>query len=254
MARRIPDLYIEKLLLGELDDEKRRELEADPEVKRRTAELEASNRQILDQYDPDTMARQIRARFEREHAEEQKRRTIIPFRPRAVALVAAAALVMAVSGVAIFRTTALADQHLTDTVRMKGLEPHLLIYRQANGESELLSDGATASAHDLIQVGYVAGQHEYGMIFSIDGRGVITVHFPESPSGPLRLEQDGETHLSYAYELDDAPEFERFYLLSSPRRFDRALGYEVAEQIAATGSVDLPESFHLYAFTLRKQE
>jgi hypothetical protein len=254
VARRIPDLYIEKLLLGELDDDKRRELESDPEVKRRVSELEASNQQVLKQYDPATMARQIQARYDRAHGGEKKGPRIIPFRPRAVALVAAAALVMAVSGVAIFRSTAVPDQHRPDTVRMKGLEPHLRIYRKADGESELLSDGAVASARDLIQVGYVAGSHEYGMIFSIDGRGVVTVHFPESPAGSLRLEQDGETHLSYAYELDDAPDFERFYLLSSPQSFDLALGYQIADEIATTGSVDLPEAFRLFAFTVRKQE
>ena len=51
----------------------------------------------------------------------------------------------------------------------------------------------------------------------------VTLHYPESPNGSTALEPKGV--LPSAYELDDAPEFERFVLVTSkePVQVERVL-------------------------------
>ena len=59
---RIPDLFIEKLLLDELPKHKKEELLKDPQVQRRVAELKAANQRILEVYPAGEMAQAIRLR------------------------------------------------------------------------------------------------------------------------------------------------------------------------------------------------
>jgi hypothetical protein len=53
---RVPDLFIEKLLLDELPKRKKEELLKDPKVQRRVAELKAANQRILEEYPPGEIA------------------------------------------------------------------------------------------------------------------------------------------------------------------------------------------------------
>jgi hypothetical protein len=46
--RQVPDILIEQLLLGELPEARARQLRGDPQVRARIAELQASNREILE--------------------------------------------------------------------------------------------------------------------------------------------------------------------------------------------------------------
>jgi hypothetical protein len=46
------------------------------------------------------------------------------------------------------------------------------------------------------------------------------LHFPRSPEHATRLSSGGAQLLPYAYELDDAPRFERFYFVTSRQTID----------------------------------
>ena len=76
----------------------------------------------------------------------------------------------------------------------------------------------------MLQLSYTAGEAKYGVIFSVDGRGSITWHMPAGYRGGSRsapaLDAQGQVVLPSAYELDDAPAFERFFLVYSSVPFD----------------------------------
>jgi hypothetical protein len=105
-----------------------------------------------------------------------------------------------------------------ETERVKGQHPYLTIYRKTAQGFERLRDRSAAAPGDRIQIGYVAAGKPYGMIFSIDGNGVLTVHFPvedASGDGATKLETNGEHLLPESFELDEAPRYERFYFITS---------------------------------------
>jgi hypothetical protein len=65
---RVPDILVEQLLLGELPEAQARQLRADPLIRARMAELEASNREILERYPPEVMVKRIGWRLEKQAA------------------------------------------------------------------------------------------------------------------------------------------------------------------------------------------
>lgn len=102
--------------------------------------------------------------------------------------------------------------------RAKGLLPELHMYRKRGDDAERLSMSSTLRAHDVVQLGYVAAGFQHGVLLSIDGAGNVTLHFPSEPSASTKLEPgQGEHMLESAYELDDAPAFERFFFVASPQ-------------------------------------
>jgi hypothetical protein len=58
------------------------------------------------------------------------------------------------------------------------------------------------------------------VILSIDGRGTVTLHLPESQEKSTKLESGKQFLLPSAFELDDAPNFERFFFLISESPID----------------------------------
>ncbi len=128
----------------------------------------------------------------------------------------------------------------SDLTRPKGGAPGLSIYKKVASGSLELRDGSPAFAGDVLQIKYGAGAARYGAIFSLDGRGTITRHLPPA-AGPAttgskapRLAPEGAA-LGSAYELDDAPGFERFFLISSASDFDLSQASEALRALAATG-------------------
>ena len=125
-------------------------------------------------------------------------------------------------------------------IRLKGAQSRLVLFRQIERGAEAaerLREGALVRPGDVLQVSYIAAGASDGVILSIDGRGVLTQHFPppQAPSAATRLVQGGAIPLTSAYELDDAPAFERFFFVTSsgptPLRVD--LVTRAAEALAA---------------------
>jgi hypothetical protein len=81
-----------------------------------------------------------------------------------------------------------------------------------------LASGAGAHPRDRLQLSYVPGEARYGVLLSVDGRGGVTLHLPREPgmAAPLGA---GEVLLPDAYELDDAPGFERFFFVHAGTPF-----------------------------------
>ncbi|MEO7733927.1 MAG: hypothetical protein ABIY55_23385, partial [Kofleriaceae bacterium] len=103
-----------------------------------------------------------------------------------------------------------------DGTRVKGAA-RLLVFRQAGAQIEQLEQDTVVRAGDLIQLRYNAGGQRFGLIASIDGAGVVTLHFPvreDAPPEATAVPPDTAT-LPDAYALDDAPRFERFVFITA---------------------------------------
>lgn len=282
---RVPALLVERLALGELDASeaaavRRRLAEAGEEG--RLEALARSDDAIREAYPPAEMAAAIARRagglsnrsvlFDRSDPSD----LADPSAPLAAApwwrspwALALPAVVVAALIVALLPAAPPAPSPLgvptggsgapgETGLRAKGLLPHLQVYRQRAGREEQLRDGAPAKAADLIQLKIVAAAARYAAIVSIDGRGAVTRHFPEAGDRAGALGGDGAEPLPHAYELDDAPAFERFVLVSGDRPFAVGAVEAAARALAAdadrarVGPLALPEGLKQSSFTLTK--
>ena len=142
-------------------------------------------------------------------------------------------------------------------VLIKGQEPHLLVYRQCQTSFEPLTESAVASRGDLVQIRYVAAGYTYGVILSVDGRGKVTLHFPAAAAEATDLKSAGEVALPYAFELDDAPGYERFYFVvaKAPLAVQDILAKAAAlgqQEGAAALQRQLPPKTLVATMTIRK--
>jgi len=112
------------------------------------------------------------------------------------------------------------------------------------GESEIpLSDQAVLGEGNTVQLAYTAPAGEcYGVIFSIDGRSEVTMHYPYRTGQSPVLVSGKRTFLSEAYTLDDAPFYEIFVMVVSGKPLNVEAVLSEAQNIAKTedlASVDL---------------
>lgn len=256
---RIPDWQLERYALGELPPERlaaiRARLDTDPALAARLAALRADDQAFLGAWPPARVVPGLEARSAARESGAAWWRLgwIVP------------ALAMA----AVFVVTRpapeppLTDAHTTATPpeehgRVKGVSPELRVYRNTGGRVERLAGGAAAHAGDLLQLGYVAAGAAYGVVVSIDGNGVVTDHAQGPDGDALALDRSGEVPLVSAYELDAAPRFERFFLVTSDAPFDAAVVRAAAEDLAAdpasaTAPLDLPAPLAQTSLTLMKE-
>lgn len=114
-----------------------------------------------------------------------------------------------------------AANHQNQTIFNENQKTEMYLYRKNSYGVQLLEDGDFAKNGDIIQITYSPGKNEYGIIFSIDGNGNITRHFPEKSWESERLSHEkSEIPLDFSYELDNAPNFECFVMVSSKNQFD----------------------------------
>lgn len=110
-------------------------------------------------------------------------------------------------------------------------------------------------AGDLVRVGYRAAGRGFGVIVSVDGRGSVTVHLPGRGDQAAALAGGDTVLVHHAYQLDDAPRFERFHFVTAGAPFAVATVVDAARRAALTaGASELPlaPSFEQATFLLRK--
>lgn len=221
------DWQLERLAQGELDPAQARALEerlGPEQTRERLAALEASNQEILAKLPPEVVAASIR------------RRQAEGARSRRAPLLLMAFVPLAALGVwaAVPRQASLMGE-ATEETRVKGAA-RLLVYRASGNGQQLtrLAESARVRPHDMIQLAYTAGEAKYGAVLSVDGRGVVTVHLPLAGDAPVALAATGEVRLPRSYELDDAPGFERFFLVSAPKPFSLSEVVDAARALART--------------------
>jgi hypothetical protein len=99
--------------------------------------------------------------------------------------------------------------------------PELAVYLKDN-EEILLDNHALLSEGSTVQLAYTTppGAERYGVIFSIDGRSVLTTHYPYWKGQSSILVSGKRTFLDEAYTLDDAPGYEVCVMVVSDEPLD----------------------------------
>lgn len=230
-SRDVPPLHLEQLAHGELSPERAAIVRAQlgPDADARVAAILASDRDILTTHPPATIAAAIH------------HRATPPSRARKLWL-AAPALACAALALLVLRpgpdqavpeptTGSLAPP---DEVRIKGLEPRLVLHRQTGDTAAELTAPATAKPRDVLQVSYIAAGAAHGVILSLDGNALVTLHHPAGTADSTALRQDGAVRLPHAYELDDAPRFERFVFVTADAPLSVVDILTAARALAAT--------------------
>jgi hypothetical protein len=262
---RVPDWLLERVALDQVPpgqaDELARRMAADPTAAARLAALRASNQEILAALPPAQVAAEVerRRRLAEVAAAAPRPRTWIAA-SGAMAAAVAVLVMLLVPG----KRDVTSEIDAAGEERAKG-DPHLVIHRKRGDEAQRLERDAQVRAGDLLQIAYVAAGRAHGVIFSIDGAGVVTLHHPAASGGSTALVGKGVVELAHSYELDDAPDFERFFLVTpapgSPSGaldvtaiLDRAEALARDKQAARSAPIDLPDSMQQWSFPLRKEQ
>src|SRR5215203_4846910 len=214
--RPVPDILLEQYRLDELQPADaarvRAALAADPAVGERLAALEMSDQAIGQLYPPETFADRVRPVSEASPRRRGTgRRWVLPL----VLTAAAVTVALAVPAMISDRAAPGVDNESPtgEGNRIKALRPALVVYRRTDRGSETLADGAVARPGDVVRLGYVPADRTYGVIVSVDTRGTITQHLPQSGSRAVTLAHERMNLLATAYALDEVQGWERFYFV-----------------------------------------
>jgi hypothetical protein len=262
MSEHLSDYWLERYALRELPEKKMKKihrlLETQDGLRQRLEDIQASNTAVLGQYPSGRQAAQIQEKFEARSRVTAARQPNPALRWALPGTTLAAAAVL---GLCLLPGNFFPWQRAGaggDTTRLKGMETGLTIYRQQAAAAELLQPYAYAQRGDLLQIGYVSVLEPYGVILSLDGRGTVTLHYPESARAIPKLQTRRKALLPKAYELDDAPAFERFFLVTSSSPFSPETVLQAARALAKNPqrafSDDLPlnRTWRQYSLVIQK--
>ena len=164
--------------------------------------------------------------------------------------------------------------YATSDDRMKGTSAgensaELSVYLKGNaaGKEIKLTDQAGIQTGNTIQLAYRVQPDDsgerYGVIFSIDGRSSVTMHYPYSPGQSTQLISGKAVPLDEAYTLDDAPDYEIFFLVVGDKPLEvksvldtaRRLALQIAgkPQEALRRGMVVFKGYELTVLTLRKE-
>lgn len=230
-----PAWLVERLAAGELPDAKAHELQARVELQDQLQQIAQSNAELLAQHPPAQVARELERRLGVITKAPRKRRVWLP---------AAAAACCAVM---FWLARPREDPGASEQIAVRGLEPHLIVFRKTKSGAERLTDRTRVRAGDMLQLAYVAAGSKYGVIASIDGRGTVTLHLPERADTAVRLLDQGQSALPHAFELDDTPGSERFVFVSADQPFPTQLAID-----ALRASAQLDNRYRISEIALEK--
>jgi hypothetical protein len=258
---RVPDWKLERYLVGELPapemESVREAADSDSTVRQRLEQLQLSNQDILRHYPAEWMTRQIVARGQLAASAPRTSATLFG---RFGSLPKLAAVAVALTVVLLVFLPRQLDRTFKDgttvETRFKGSVPSLVLYRKLPSGAERLSEGSLARPGDTVQIAYWGVGGHYGVILSLDGRGVVTLHLPARGSEAVPLEAGHLIRLDSAYQLDDAPRWECFYFVTSDKPFQIDPILQSARNVGqiqiAPDRLPLPDSFIQSVFLLRK--
>jgi hypothetical protein len=226
MTTRTPEWLVERLHQGDLPPDQASAVQArlaDEGGLDRLEALAGDDARFAEAHPPGPAVGEIRRRAAARAGTRPRPRRLFLV---AVPLAAAAAAVLAL------RLPGGGD----DDFRLKGSAPRLAIHRQAAGaDPEALARGAHVRAGDVLQLSVVSAGRPYGVVVSVDGRGVVTRHGPGEGPFAATLPPQGAVPLDHSYRLDDAPAFERFFLVTGSAPFPTEPVLDAVRRLAAEG-------------------
>lgn len=213
----IPNRILEAINANELNAQDYYSVYGKDALENELSRLRQSDSEIFEKYSVSDMKAAVQKKI------DNRKKRVIQF-PKAVWMAAAAIFAFAVILPVTMNTTKSAASAGSASVRVKGgvtnRKQALSLYRYDDGNVQKLSDGDYADEGDVIQIAYNAGNNKYGVIFSVDGNGNITRHFPENSWNAQQLKGGAEEiPLDFSYQLDSAPEYECFIMVTSEKSF-----------------------------------
>jgi|GEM_PF-2091225 len=246
--KKISDLKLEQWLLGELSAEDSAqltsEIENNPELRSRIDAMKQQSQELFQKHPPERFHTEVEQKIQlleaqQEYAQSQ-RFSPVHWRMLAGVLALGLALVVIVPPLGTQDPDVGTDNTEQGSgYRTKGETIHLMAHRVDDSGQTSLADGVRVQAGDRIQLSIDKATGRSFVVFSIDGRGVLSEHYPRE-SKP-KIETEAFFSLPTSYRLDDAPDFEDFYLVSSAQLLDRDDILKKAN--AAQQQPDFQESF-----------
>ena len=234
----IPDWKLERFLTGDLPESEMdeiRELEAkDAMLAQRVRMLREDNKAILNKLPFEALAGKLAGSAgTADEVETAPRFSLVKYASAAV-LVLAIALVAffaqretVVTGaenggdVAAANGAAQTQVALAETpsdTRIKGLDARMEVWKKTPTGIVQLQDLDEVREGDEIQLRYAVPEKCFGILFSMDGNGALTLHMGNGEKS-VELAPGKMNSLPFAYKLDDAPYFEKFFFVTSPNEF-----------------------------------
>jgi hypothetical protein len=266
MKMRISDVMLERYHLEELPPDQmnlvRNALSDDPSVKERLDSIIASDNEILSDYPAPFVSGRIRDGLERAMKEKKvpgkcgmSRGKIFGIAFSAAGSIAAAAAIFIFLPVSTALNTNPVSNAISppaekiadvssDIIRTKGKESELYLYRKTNKEPEELSPDSVAVKGDIIQLAFQT-KLPYAVIFSIDGRGGVTLHYPVSENASSSVSRGKKIFLPSSYQLDDAPRYERFFLVTSESGINPGFVVSKAREFAKEDAAAMTDAFSI---------
>ena len=247
MKKTVSDLMLERYRLGELDGEDQKTveaiLEADADLGVRLKKLIESDEELHHKY----------PRLDLQDRKRRRRFSVFTGKFSMLKIAAAVVLVIMFPLVYFLNNSAALENKMNDQVpgnysdRAKGVSQgssSLSVYLKGDSDNPL-TDKTLLTEGSTVQLAYTAsaGDECYGVIFSIDGRSEVTMHYPYRMGQSSLLVSGKRTLLDEAYTLDDAPGYEVFVMVVSTEMLEAASILRQAKGIAvkAAGSV-VPEA------------
>ena len=210
MESRVSVFMLERYRLDELSPEDKKAVEEalirDAGLRSLVKEMDASDRELRLRYPAESLSVKSPRLFKRR-----------PGGFRRMAMFAAALVLCILVPVSLLWRGNLPVDRAKGSV-LSDIE--LALYLRGNHETPLPQE-ALLEEGNTVQLAYLipTGEH-YGVIFSVDGRSVVTIHHPSSRGQSSILVSGRRTYLNAAYTLDDAPDFELFVMLVSQESLD----------------------------------
>ncbi len=240
MQRPISDLRLERYALGELDSQDVQLLEAqlehDQNAQERLSYIRSSQQEIANRYPAKVFLRQVK---ERASIKEKKSKSFFEQYRYGLMAVVTVALCLLIINPGSNST----QQGQQIGVRTKGIIPSLMVHQIEKGKVAQLRESDVVVSGAQIQLSVANGGGRHAVVVSIDGRSNVTLHYPLEGQGQ-QIADESIFSLPQSYELDAAPSFERFFLVTSdqPINVERVLSSanKLGKQINISQRSDLP--------------
>ncbi len=264
---KINDLKLEQYRLGELHDEEmlliKKKIELDSELQNRLKKIEEEEKLFHKEISSEEMIGDILNKHQSKNIKSKRK---FSFSPVLVPIMIITVLV----SITIFTQFNKEPVHKTtqdkDILRVKGEggklkeDPKIFLFKKTDTKKvENVKNNSLGQEGDLFQIAYTAGTKKYGIIFSLDGKGAYTLHFPETKDKECRLKQGQLVYLEHSYELDNAPDFEQFWFISSEIKIDIAgiikmiKKGKIKDLMDTSAKFSLPDHFSQHSILVKKR-
>ena len=257
MSPDVTDYQLEMLLLDELPPDEARTLRArlehDQTLRARVDELMSSTEGLRAAFPADKYVPELERRL---HVARTRTALGRARRLRGAGLAVALTGVVAGAVLMVSPSAPSGVRPALEETTPKGGEGSLLqVHRRVGRASERLQPGAEVAAGDVLQVSFVPVAAQHATVVSIDGAGSATLHWPLS--GEQSTAVSARVLVPRAYQLDDAPDFERFILVTSERAIEVESVMGAARQLAGqsdarTGGLALDSGLQQTSVVVRK--